>query len=65
MWFSYLKDLGGASRGIFGGGQSRAGGQLKKHPVLLQNPLWAAPVDICQQLQVDLQLRVPSSKIVD
>ena len=33
MWFSYLQDLGGASRGIFGGGQSRdilRGGPVKK-----------------------------------
>ena len=37
MWFSYLQDLGGASRGIFRGGQSRdnfRGGPVKKnHPV--------------------------------
>ena len=32
MWFSYLQDLGGASRGIFGGGQTRGKARSKRRP---------------------------------
>ena len=41
MWFSYLQDLGGASRGIFGGGQFRdipRGGPVKK--ITLYKWIW-------------------------
>ena len=43
MWFSYLQDLGGASRGIFGGGQSRGRGQLKKTPCTIVEKTYPEP----------------------